>query len=98
MGKHHKLYSVFKEAYASSDDKKFKNFKYSLDLDTSLSSGIAGKIWRDDCAVLEGETYRSPISYVCPDVNNNHVLSMRFHDPVYESEYVFKANILEGAM
>ena len=95
---------VFKEAYANhqqagdNKNKLFKNLKHSVDLDTNLSNGIAGKIWFDEFIVNEGETYRSPITFICPDINNNHVLSMHFHDPVYDSEYIFKANILEGAM
>lgn len=102
MGKSHKLYTIFKEAYESrlsdTKDKQFKNFKHSVDLNPGLSSGIAGKIWVDEYVVFEGETYPSPITNICPNINDNHVLSMHYHDPVYETEYVFKANVLEGAV
>lgn len=99
MGKKHKLYPFFKEMYSSlnTEGKKYKNFKHSVDLDTTLSGGIAGKVWFDEYVVLENETYPSPIRYVCPDIRNNHVLSVHYHDPVYDTEYVFRTNILEGA-
>ncbi|CAF0857952.1 unnamed protein product [Brachionus calyciflorus] len=100
VGKHHKLYELFKQMYseAGTCGKKYKNFKHSIDMDTSLSGGIAGKIWYDEYVCSEGETYRSPIRFICPDIPNNHVLSVHYHDPVYDSEYVFKTNILEGAV
>jgi hypothetical protein len=102
VGKDHKLYQFFKESYANRKSgeggKLFKNFKHAIDLETSLSSGIAGKCWYDEYVVLEGETFRSPIPYVtCPDLTNNRVLSVQFHDPVYDSEFVFQSKILEGA-
>lgn len=100
VGKNHQLYKFFKNIYEESKScgKKYKNFKHSIDMDTHLSGGIAGKIWFDEYVCLEGETYRSPIRFICPDIPNNHVLSVHYHDPVYDSEYVFKTSILEGAI
>ena len=97
VGKHHKLYDFIKALYEDDGSNKYKNFKHSLDLATSLSNGIAGKIWCDDNVVSEGQTYKSPLGYMCPDIKNNKVVFCHFHDPVYDNEYVFKTNILEGA-
>jgi hypothetical protein len=92
---------MLKEAYQllqSASSKKFKSLMHALDLDPALTNGIAGKFWCDEYVVLENETFRSPISYACPDLTNNHALSVHYHDPVYDADFVFKSNILEGAM
>jgi 5'-3' exoribonuclease 2 len=98
VGRHHKLYDFFKDMYANPDGKKFQNFKHSVDLNTTLSGGIGGKVWYDEYVVLENETYPSPLRFYCQDIENNKVLSVHYHDPVYDSEYVFRANILDGAV
>lgn len=99
VGKSHALYSFFKEMYSNLNEpgKKYKKLKYAADMDTKLSGGIAGKVWYDEYVVLEGETYPSPIKYQCADIKNNQVLSVHFHDPIYEDEFIFKSCILEGA-
>jgi hypothetical protein len=102
VGYAHKLYSFFKELYADYsgsklEGKTFKNFKHAVDLNTELSGGIGGKAWYDEFVVLEGETFISPLRFYCPDITNNRVLSVHYHDPVYDNEYIFKSNILDGA-
>jgi len=91
----HSLYEFFKEIYIQDGNKKVNSFSAAIDLNTSQSSGIAGKIWCDDLAVLENQTFVSPIKYACPDITNNKVISVKYHDPVYDNEYVFKTIILE---
>ncbi|RNA00472.1 5 -3 exoribonuclease 2, partial [Brachionus plicatilis] len=66
--------------------------------DIELSGGIAGKVWLDEYVCLEGETYKSPLRFVSAVIPNNHVLSVHYHDPVYDSEYVFKTAMLQGAI
>ena len=101
MGHKHKLYPFFKELYdkySSPDNSKtFKSFKHAVDLNTGLSYGIGGRVWYDEYVVFEGGTFTTPLRFYCPDITNNRVLSVHYHDPVYESEYVFKSVILEGA-
>ena len=96
VGKDHKLYPLFKELYRNRNGRA-KNIQSSLELSTSVSGGIAGKIWCDPKVVLESETFVSPIRYLCQDIANNQVLSVCFHDPLYESDFVFKPVILSGA-
>lgn len=96
VGKAHKLYQFFKELYEKEDGKTGKNFKHSIELDTSLSNGIGGRVWFDEYVVFEGDTFTTPLRFLCPDIEDNRVLSVHFHDPVYDSEYVFQTKILDG--
>lgn len=101
VGKSHKLYEFFKQAYADREagtSKDFKNLKHSIELDPKLCGGIAGRVWRDEYAVLENETFISPLRHSCPNLEQNRVISVQYHDPMYESDHVFKANILDGAV
>ncbi len=95
VGRFHKLYDFFKEVYNQDGRQKIKCFKTSIEINTSESGGIAGKIWCDECAILENEVFKSPIGYVCPDIVNNKVISVKYHDPVYDNEFIFKTTILE---
>jgi hypothetical protein len=68
-----------------------------VDLNTDLCYGIGGKVWHDEYVVLEGGTFYTPLRFYCPDITNNRVLSVHYHDPTYDSEYIFKTTILDGA-
>jgi 5'-3' exoribonuclease 2 len=96
VGQCHALYNFFKrEVY---DKENTVNcFEQSIDINTDESSGISGKIWTDDIGCKENQTFKSPIVYCCPDIENNKVISVKYHDPIYENEFVFKTVILQGA-
>jgi 5'-3' exoribonuclease 2 len=96
LRKGHQLYEFLLNLYQ--DSKKYKNFKHSIELDTQLSGGIAGKVWCDEVAILENEVFVSPLRFLCPDLSNNCTISVYFHDPIYDDEYIFKSHILEGAI
>ncbi len=104
VGHSHQLYPLFLETYSAGgsagdgkSSKRLRDLKHSEEIETSLSGGIAGKLWLDEFVCGERQTFASPLRNICADIKNNRVSSMHFHDPVYENEYVFKANILEGA-
>ena len=94
VGKPHKLYVEFSGLYQS---KIHISFTTSTDMNTKSSGGMAGKIWCYDSVILENEVVKSPLNYLVPDLTHNKVLGVCYHDPIYNEEYVFKTNILEGA-
>ncbi len=97
--KSHTLYDSLKSIYEQDgNEKKYRKLKHALDMETSVSGGIAGKIWCDEHVVLENETVRSPLRIYCPDLPCNQVISVHYHDPFYEADYIFNTLILEGAM
>ena len=89
VGKDHKLYEFFKNVYSQEE---------LLDIDTSFSGGIAGKIWRDECAVQENEVYTSPLCLGYQAIANNKVISVKYHNPLYNDDHVFKASVLDVSL
>jgi 5'-3' exoribonuclease 2 len=96
--KSHSLYESLKVLYIEENGKKYRLLKNAIDIETSISGGIAGKVWCDEHVVLENETVKSPLRFLCPDLKFNQAISVLYHDPLYDSSHIFNTLILEGAM
>ena len=58
--------------------------------------GIQGKVYQDE-KYGYGETFlQSPGSFA-PDLHTNFAISVVYDDPVYDSDFIFEAKILDGA-
>lgn len=91
--KTHKLFSHLNDDIYTTNEKN-----KAIDLNTELSDGVAGKVWLDENYPRDNPNFvRSPITYLCPDLQNNQALSVKYRDPQYEIDYVFKSIVLEGA-
>lgn len=90
------LYDYFLEFYNDANTDRYV-YENAFDLPTDQSSGIAGKVWADENCKPSTKTYKSPISYLCPDLKNNSVISVKFKDPQFDKTFIFKAEILPGA-
>ena len=67
-------------------------------LPSADNDGMSGKVWLDEDFPVNNSTFiRSPIAYLCRDLQNNQVISVRFKDPEFEKSFIFTANVLEGA-
>ncbi|XP_023232029.1 5'-3' exoribonuclease 2-like, partial [Centruroides sculpturatus] len=73
-----------------------ENYETEYDLSPQLFQGMSGKILLFEKAVGPGDTVYSPIKNVV-DIPNNMVLSMRFRNPLYEEDYIFKSVLLPNA-
>ncbi|XP_045174947.2 5'-3' exoribonuclease 2-like isoform X2 [Mercenaria mercenaria] len=74
-----------------------RNDKTQLDMNTSLSQGMGGKVWGDEFVYLTGETVKSPLPQLA-DLEDNRVISVQYHDPTYEKGFLFQAKVLPGAV
>ncbi len=69
-----------------------------IDLPSEHNDGMSGKVWHDENYPANNSTFiRSPISYLCPDLQNNKVISVKFKDPEFDKSFVFKSVVLSGA-
>lgn len=96
VSKSHSLYEFVKKVYEDGSN-KFNKHKTALEIDTSFSNGIGGKIWCDEHVCLEGEVYKSPLGRLVPELTHNQVLAVHYHDPTYESAF-WHSKILKGAI
>ncbi|XP_029449618.1 5'-3' exoribonuclease 2 [Rhinatrema bivittatum] len=89
VGKTHSLHDFIHELYKS-------NTSEQMNLPPELCHGIQGKLKTDEGAVLPDETVYSPVP-VLRDLTQNSVVSIKFRDPQYQEDFVFKAVFLSGA-
>lgn len=93
------FYDFLVKIYVQNGNEKYKKIDQALDINTSVSNGIAGKVWCDEYVCLENETYKSPLGKLTPDLPKNQVISVHYHDPIYnKSEKFWSSKILPGAI
>lgn len=93
--KSHDLYDFVSKVYKQHTQHTKK--KNAVDIDTSVSFGIAGRVWCDENVCLEGETFKSPLGRLVTDLPRNEVLAVHYHDPEYDAAF-WHSKILEGAI
>lgn len=73
-----------------------KDYNREFDLEPKYFGGVGGKILLSHIAIGPGDDVRSVIPGL-PDIPNNMVVCVRFRDPKYDKDFVFKAERLPGA-
>lgn len=73
-----------------------KDFNRVFDLDPKYFGGVGGKILLSNSAVGPGDDVHSVIRGL-DNIPDNSVVCVRFRDPQYGSDFVFKAERLPGA-
>ncbi|XP_063299794.1 5'-3' exoribonuclease 2 isoform X1 [Pelobates fuscus] len=89
VGKHHPLNDFIHELYKSSA-------KEPTEIPPELCHGIQGHLETDEGAILPHEVVESPVPLL-RDLSENFSISIKFKDPQFENDYVFKAVVLPGA-
>uniref|UniRef100_A0A8C5PNC6 5'-3' exoribonuclease n=1 Tax=Leptobrachium leishanense TaxID=445787 RepID=A0A8C5PNC6_9ANUR len=89
VGKHHPLNDFLHELYKA-------NSKEQTEIPPELCHGIQGQLDTDEGAILPNEVVESPIP-VLRNLTENYSISIKFKDPQFEEEFVFKAVVLKGA-
>ncbi|CAJ0954862.1 unnamed protein product, partial [Mesorhabditis belari] len=86
----HPVYALFKELYDVESD--------GIDVDTTLTNGMSGRIMSDGTVTMPGTTFTSPVmANECPDLPVNNAINVIFDDPDYPEGFVFPATRLEKA-
>ncbi|XP_069464167.1 5'-3' exoribonuclease 2 [Ambystoma mexicanum] len=89
VGRNHQLWDFVRELYRV-------NTAEPVDVPAELCHGIGGELTVHDGAVLPNETVFSPVPML-RDLTQNSAISIKFKDPQFEEDFVFKAVVLPGA-
>jgi 5'-3' exoribonuclease 2 len=90
--KSHATYEYLSEkCYSVQDD------SLHFSLTPGLNDGMSGEVWFDDNYPVNNPTFiKSPIAYLCPDLQNNKSISVKYKDPQFDRTFVFKSCLLEN--
>ncbi|CAF0772578.1 unnamed protein product [Didymodactylos carnosus] len=86
-------FDYFNELYA--DKEQIVKRKNAIDIPTQQSNGISGKIWCDEYVVRTDEIMPSPLKQ-CENIKQNQVISVKYRDPQYSDDYLFKSQLLKN--
>ncbi|GAA6102175.1 5'-3' exoribonuclease 2 [Tachysurus ichikawai] len=89
VGKTHPLFDFIEELYRSETNE-------STEIPPELCFGIQGTLSLDEDPILPDKAVESPIPML-RDIPCSSAVGIRFVDPQYDDNYVFKAVILSGA-
>ncbi|XP_076021442.1 5'-3' exoribonuclease 2 isoform X4 [Genypterus blacodes] len=89
LGKSHPLFDFIAELYRAGSDE-------STEIPAELCHGIQGTINLDAKPILPDETVKSPIPML-RDIAHNSAIGVKFLDPQFADDFVFKAVVLSGA-
>nr|XP_006008052.2 PREDICTED: 5'-3' exoribonuclease 2 isoform X1 [Latimeria chalumnae] len=89
VGKAHPLCDFVLELYKT-------NTEEAIDVPPELCHGIKGKLTLEEDAILPGRAVPSPVPLL-RDVTYNTAISIRFKDPQFQEDFIFKAVFLPGA-
>ncbi|XP_072217828.1 5'-3' exoribonuclease 2 isoform X2 [Leuresthes tenuis] len=89
IGKSHPLLDFIHELYRAESLE-------GTEIPAELCHGIQGILNLDDDPILPDKTVNSPIP-VLRDISQSSAISVKFKDPQYADDYVFKAVLLSGA-
>ncbi|CAH3196326.1 unnamed protein product [Porites evermanni] len=70
--------------------------KEAVDVVADLTGGMSGKVQTDDCPILPHKTVPSPVPQLY-DLKDNRTISVFFIDPAYDTDHIFKADVLPKA-
>lgn len=88
VGPHHHLYDYIYELYNSNTE--------GVGIPLELCHGVDGTLTLEDDPILPNKPVKSPVP-LCKDLFQNVAVNIRFKDPHYEEDYIFKAAVLPGA-
>ncbi|XP_053737579.1 5'-3' exoribonuclease 2 [Synchiropus splendidus] len=89
LGKSHPLFDFIHELYRSQTPE-------GTEIPAELCHGIQGTLALDDDPILPDKPVRSPIPML-RDIALNSSIGIKFSDPQYQADFVFKAVLLSGA-
>lgn len=89
LGKSHPLFDFIHELYRTESHE-------ATDIPAELCHGILGTLNLDDNPILPDKAVTSPIPML-RDVVQNNAIGVKFKDPHYADDFVFKAVLLSGA-
>ncbi|KAM4521598.1 5'-3' exoribonuclease 2 isoform 2-T2 [Odontesthes bonariensis] len=89
IGKSHPLLDFIHELYRAESVE-------GTEIPAELCHGIQGTLNLDDDPILPDKTVNSPIPAL-RDISQSSAISVKFKDPHYADDYVFKAVLLSGA-
>ncbi|XP_068199051.1 5'-3' exoribonuclease 2 isoform X2 [Antennarius striatus] len=89
LGRSHPLFDFIQELYRS-------EALEGTEIPAELCHGIQGTLSLDGDPILPDTTVASPIP-VLRDVSQNQSIGVKFRDPRYADDFVFKAVLLQGA-
>ncbi|VDI83646.1 5'-3' exoribonuclease 2 [Mytilus galloprovincialis] len=92
VGKRHPAYSFFEGLYEGERSEE------GVEVNPSLTHGMAGRVWCDDKATMSGETIKSPLPQPeMKDILDNQCLCILYKDPVYDDDHLFPSKVLPNA-
>ena len=87
--KTHQSYELLNENIYSCQNKN------QINLMPNLNDGMSGKVWLDDGYPIKNSKFiKSPIPYLCADLQNNQVISVKYKDPQFDKSFIFKSHLL----
>ncbi|XP_045917520.1 5'-3' exoribonuclease 2 isoform X3 [Micropterus dolomieu] len=89
IGKSHPLFDFVHELYRTEAQE-------GTEIPAELCHGIQGTLNLDDDPILPDKTVTSPIPML-RDIAQNNAIGVKFKDPQYADDFVFKAVLLSGA-
>lgn len=89
IGKSHLLFDFVHELYRTEAQE-------GTEIPAELCHGIQGTLNLDDDPILPDKTVTSPIPML-RDIAQNNAIGVKFKDPQYADDFVFKAVLLSGA-
>ncbi|XP_077989276.1 5'-3' exoribonuclease 2-like [Glandiceps talaboti] len=66
------------------------------DLNTSLTQGMSGTVWKNEFVCMPGQTLESPLPLV-KDLKDTQSISVAYKDPQFPEGHIFSAKPLPGA-
>ncbi|KAL3052088.1 hypothetical protein OYC64_004777 [Pagothenia borchgrevinki] len=89
VGKSHPLFDFIHELYRTESNE-------DTEIPAELCHGIQGLLNLDDKPILPDQAVTSPIPTL-RDIAHNSAIGVKFRDPAFEKDFVFKAVLLSGA-
>uniref|UniRef100_A0A0B7BM97 Xrn1 helical domain-containing protein n=1 Tax=Arion vulgaris TaxID=1028688 RepID=A0A0B7BM97_9EUPU len=91
IGIHHPAYAFLEGLYEGQTTTE------PVPIDTKLTQGMAGNVWCDDYNIEKDGVVPTPLPGV-PDIYNNKCMTVCYHDLKFDSDHLFKAVVLPGAV
>uniref|UniRef100_A0A914V340 Xrn1 helical domain-containing protein n=1 Tax=Plectus sambesii TaxID=2011161 RepID=A0A914V340_9BILA len=92
VGANHTAFAFFKELYEGGSKEG-----ELIELDSTLTYGMNGKLAVDKRVTLPGQLYVSPLAD-CDNLEDNRAIMAVYRDPEFAKDHVFSAKRLEGAV